>query len=57
MEEFEMTQIARLIIWLEANGHSADEITECIKYISGIQKPNVEQKEIGSPEPTTAQGA
>lgn len=32
------TETARLIDWLIANGHSAEEATECIKYIAtGIQ--------------------
>ncbi|MDO4315124.1 MAG: hypothetical protein Q4C45_05055 [Oscillospiraceae bacterium] len=34
------TEAARLIDWLMANGHTAEEATECIKYIaSGIQQP------------------
>lgn len=32
------TETTRLIDWLIANGHSAEEATECIKYIAtGIQ--------------------
>lgn len=32
-------EAARLIDWLKANGHSAEEATECIKYIAtGIQR-------------------
>lgn len=32
------TETARLIDWLIANGHTAEEATECIKYIAtGIQ--------------------
>ena len=32
-------EAARLIDWLKANGHTAEEATECIKYIaSGIQQ-------------------
>ena len=42
MEECKMTatEAARLIDWLMSNGHTAEEATECIKYIaSGIQQP------------------
>jgi len=35
------TEAARLIDWLIAKGHSAEEATECIKYIAtGIQQSN-----------------
>lgn len=38
------TEAARLIDWLKANGHSAEEATECIKYIAtGIQQPQQNQ--------------
>lgn len=35
-EEMSMTatETARLIEWLEAHGHSADEATDCIMYIA-----------------------
>ena len=33
------TEAARLIDWLMANGHTAEEATECIKYIAGAQQP------------------
>lgn len=37
-------EAARLIDWLKANGHSAEEATECIKYIAtGIQQPQQNQ--------------
>lgn len=41
MEETSLTatEAARLIDWLIAKGHSAEEATECIKYIAaGIQQ-------------------
>lgn len=44
--EHSMTAVeaARLIDWLKANGHSAEEATECIKYIAtGIQQPQQNQ--------------
>ena len=35
-------EAARLIDWLKANGHSAEEATECIKYIAtGIQRKKI----------------
>lgn len=36
MEESSLTAIeaARLIEWLTANGHTAEEALECIKYIA-----------------------
>lgn len=34
------TEAARLIDWLIANGHTAEDATECIKYIAGAQGPN-----------------
>ena len=33
------TETARLIDWLLANGHSAEEATECIKYIANVKDP------------------
>ena len=30
------TEAARLIEWLEAHGHTAQEATECIKYIASV---------------------
>lgn len=33
-------ETARLIDWLIANGHTAEQATECIKYIAGTQEPN-----------------
>ena len=29
-------EAARLIDWLKANGHSAEEATECIKYLAKV---------------------
>lgn len=38
------TEAARLIDWLMANGHTAKEATECIKYIAtGIQTDDSEK--------------
>nr|DAU73732.1 MAG TPA: hypothetical protein [Bacteriophage sp.] len=36
MEEYSMTatEAARLIDWLTAHGHTAEDATECIKYIA-----------------------
>ena len=36
MEEYSMTatEAARLIDWLIAHGHTAEDATECIKYIA-----------------------
>lgn len=41
MEEHSLTatETARLIDWLKANGHTADQALECIKYIAGAQEP------------------
>ena len=41
MEEYSMTatEAARLIDWLATHGHTAEEATECSKYIAtGIQQ-------------------
>ena len=54
MEECSMTatEAARLIDWLTAHGHTAEDATECIKYIAtGTHKTN----KIGSPKPSKAQ--
>lgn len=32
-------EAARLIDWLRANGHTAEEATACIKYIAEAQEP------------------
>lgn len=43
MEECSLTamEAARLIDWLIANGHTAQDATDCIKYIAtGIQHPD-----------------
>lgn len=34
------TEAARLIDWLIANGHTAEQATECIKYIAGTHEPS-----------------
>jgi len=36
MEEYSMTatEAARLIDWLTAHGHTAEDATDCIKYIA-----------------------
>jgi hypothetical protein len=41
MEDYSMTatETARLIDWLIANGHTAEEATQCIKYIATGVKP------------------
>lgn len=36
-------EIARLIEWLEANGHTHAEAIECIQYINKSQPPNKEK--------------
>lgn len=33
-------EAARLIDWLKAHGHSAEDATECIKYIAQEPDPN-----------------
>lgn len=33
------TETARLIDWLISHGHTAEEATQCIKYIAGITAP------------------
>lgn len=40
MEEYSMTaaETARLIDWLIAHGHTAEDATECIKYIANQRK-------------------
>ena len=34
MEEMERATVARLIDWLKEHGHTAEEILECIEYIT-----------------------
>lgn len=43
-ESMTATETARLIEWLMANGHTADEATQCIKYIAGMQVPVKQEK-------------
>ena len=38
-EELTTKEVDRLIDWLKANGHTAEEAAECIKYIAGTQDP------------------
>lgn len=38
MEDMESRTVARLIEWLKAHNHTADEIVDCIEYITGKQK-------------------
>lgn len=38
-ESLTATETARLIDWLIANGHTAEEATQCIKYIAGAPAP------------------
>ena len=38
-ESLTATETARLIDWLIANGHTAEQATECIKYIAGVPAP------------------
>ena len=33
------TEADRLADWLKANGHNADDVLECIKYIAGNSAP------------------
>lgn len=37
-------ETARLIDWLVANGHSAEDATKCIKYIAGTSAPETTAK-------------
>ena len=36
-------EAARLADWLKANGHTAEEAIECIKYITGTEPPKESQ--------------
>lgn len=38
MEDMEKVTINRLIEWLKENGHTSDEIVECIEYITSGKK-------------------
>lgn len=42
MDEQMMTakEVTRLADWLKANGHSAEEVLACIKYIADTQNPS-----------------
>lgn len=35
MEDMESRTVARLIEWLKEHGHTADEIVDCMEYITG----------------------
>lgn len=37
-DEMTVKEIDRLSDWLKANGHSAEEILQCVKYIAGNQE-------------------
>ena len=51
-------EAARLIDWLMSNGHTADEATQCIKYIAGTPAPaSRKSKKLGSPAATKLPGA
>lgn len=42
MEDNEMMNIKevnRLLEWLKAHGHTAEESAECLRYIEGTEKP------------------
>lgn len=32
-------EATRLADWLEAHGHTAEEVIDCMKYITGTEKP------------------
>ena len=57
MEESEMTvlQIAKLAEWLRENGHTENDVINCINFIAGYQ--TVHKKELGSLEPTKSKEA
>lgn len=38
-DEMTTREVDRLADWLKANGHTAEEILQCIKYITGTQGP------------------
>lgn len=40
MESMSAKETARLIEWLRAQGFTAEQACECIKYIAGETKPN-----------------
>ena len=44
-EEMSMTakEVTRLADWLKAHGHTAEEILECVKYITGTEPPKETQ--------------
>lgn len=44
-EDMSMTakEVNRLADWLKAHGHTAEEILECVKYITGTELPKQKQ--------------
>ncbi len=38
-DEMTTKEVDRLADWLRANGHTDEEILQCIKYIAGTQGP------------------
>ena len=42
-DEMTTKEVDRLADWLKANGHSDEEILQCIKYIAGTQQPQQKQ--------------
>lgn len=43
-ESMTAMETARLIDWLIVNGHTAEEATQCIKYIAGTPAPTTPEK-------------
>lgn len=33
-------EAARMADWMEAHGHTAEEVIECMKYITGTEEPS-----------------
>lgn len=44
MDEMTTRELDRLADWLKANGHSAEEVLECLKYITGSTPPKEAEK-------------
>ena len=42
-DEMNTAEVARLIEWLKANGHTPSGILDCIMYIGKSQPPNKEK--------------
>ncbi len=43
-DEMTTKEVDRLADWLKANGHTDEEILQCIKYIAGTQGPQQSNK-------------